>query len=348
MVKAVLVGCGAMSRAWLEAAARDRRPRRSSGWSTSIDGARRGARRRVRPRRRRDRHRPRRGARRAPARTWSSTSSFPPARRDVVADRASRHGCHVLTEKPLADSPRGRPGDRRRGARGRPHPRGDPEPPLPRRGRGASAASSPRARSARRPASTATSSSPPHFGGFREEMRPRAAARHGDPHLRRGALPDRRRSPTAVYCREWEPKGSWYQQGSSAAAIFEMAGGVVFTYRGSWCADGLRTSWESAWRIVGERGALTWDGFDGIRAEVRTGEPRRALRQGQRRSRCRRSTRATAIGGHLGRHRRISSPRSRTAPQPETARRPTTSRAWRWCSARSRAPRAGRRVAIEP
>ena len=46
---------------------------------------------------------------------------------------------------------------------------------------------------------------------------------------------------------------------------------LVFTYRGSWCADGLRTSWESAWRIVGERGTLVWDGFDDIRAERATG-----------------------------------------------------------------------------
>ena len=34
-------------------------------------------------------------------------------------------------------------------------------------------------------------------------------------------------------------------------AIFELGGGVVFNYRGSWCASGARTSWESAWRFVG-------------------------------------------------------------------------------------------------
>ena len=42
----------------------------------------------------------------------------------------------------------------------------------------------------------------------------------------------------------------------------------MFTYRGSWCADGFRTSWEAGWRIVGERGSLIWDGFDELRAEV--------------------------------------------------------------------------------
>ena len=39
-----------------------------------------------------------------------------------------------------------------------------------------------------------------------------------------------------------------------------MGDGVIFNYRGSWCADGARTSWEAAWRIVGERGSLVWDG----------------------------------------------------------------------------------------
>jgi predicted ABC-type sugar transport system permease subunit len=40
-----------------------------------------------------------------------------------------------------------------------------------------------------------------------------------------------------------------------------MPGGAVVSYRGSWCAEGLRTSWEAAWRIVGERGTLTWGGI---------------------------------------------------------------------------------------
>jgi predicted dehydrogenase len=109
----------------------------------------------------------------------------------------------------------------------------------------------------------------PHFGGFREEMRHVLfldmaihtfdAARFlaGD-------------AANAVYAQEWEPSNSWYSQGSSAAAIFEFSNGCVFTYRGSWCADGLRTSWESAWRIVGSKGSVVWDGHDDIRAEAVT------------------------------------------------------------------------------
>jgi len=76
---------------------------------------------------------------------------------------------------------------------------------------------------------------------------------------------------TGVYCREWDPKGSWYRQGSSALAVFDLENGAVFTYRGSWCAEGLGTSWECAWRIVGDRGALLWDGRDDIRIEVAAG-----------------------------------------------------------------------------
>jgi predicted dehydrogenase len=79
--------------------------------------------------------------------------------------------------------------------------------------------------------------------------------------------------PQAVYCSEWEPTGSWYRQGSSAVAIFELGGGVVFNYRGSWCASGARTSWESAWRFVGTRGTLLWDGYDELHAEVATDRP---------------------------------------------------------------------------
>jgi predicted dehydrogenase len=52
--------------------------------------------------------------------------------------------------------------------------------------------------------------------------------------------------------------------------VFEMGGRILFSYRGSWCAEGLRTSWESAWRIVGTRGTLLWDGEDDIRAEIMT------------------------------------------------------------------------------
>lgn len=72
----------------------------------------------------------------------------------------------------------------------------------------------------------------------------------------------------AVYCHEWNPPGSWYDHDASAVAIFEMSDGIVYTYRGSWCAEGLNTPWESEWRIIGTQGSVTWDGKDGFRGQV--------------------------------------------------------------------------------
>jgi predicted dehydrogenase len=107
----------------------------------------------------------------------------------------------------------------------------------------------------------------PHFGGFREEMSHVLLldmAIHTFDALRcMTGL-----AASGVYCREWNPPHSWYREGSSAAAIFELETGAIFVYRGSWCAPGLPTSWESVWRFVGAKGALSWDGADLIRIEA--------------------------------------------------------------------------------
>lgn len=107
---------------------------------------------------------------------------------------------------------------------------------------------------------------PAHFGGFREKMdhvllidmaiHPFDAVR-----CLTGA------NAESVYCEEWNPKGSWWQHGASAHAIFQMNGGIRFTFRGSWCSEGLRTSWDSAWRIIGTKGTIIWDGLEDIRGE---------------------------------------------------------------------------------
>ena len=111
----------------------------------------------------------------------------------------------------------------------------------------------------------------PHFGGFRDEMNHVLLldmAIHSFDALRcMTGL-----AAQAVYCREWDPRGSWYRQGSSAVAIFELDNGALFTYRGSWCAAGLATSWECGWRFVGTRGSLLWDGHRQIRVEVATAQ----------------------------------------------------------------------------
>jgi predicted dehydrogenase len=110
-----------------------------------------------------------------------------------------------------------------------------------------------------------------HFGGFRDEMAHVLLldmAIHSFDAARWliGA------TPTAVYCRETNPKGSWYAQGASADALFDFANGVTMTYRGSWCAEGANTAWECNWRIIGTKGTILWDGNEGITAHVVAGD----------------------------------------------------------------------------
>ncbi|GGH73460.1 putative dehydrogenase [Pullulanibacillus pueri] len=100
----------------------------------------------------------------------------------------------------------------------------------------------------------------PHFGGFREEMDnvlilDMAIHTFDQARFITGA------DPVSVYCHEYNPPGSWYKGNASAICIFEMNDGSVFSYNGSWCAQGLGTSWESEWRVTGSEGSAKWDGF---------------------------------------------------------------------------------------
>ena len=97
-----------------------------------------------------------------------------------------------------------------------------------------------------------------HFGGFRDEMPSPLildmAIHHFDlARFMTGA------DPVAVYAKEFNPKGSWYKGDVAASCIFEMSDGVIFTYRGSWCAEGCHTSWNGDWRIIGDKGTLLYD-----------------------------------------------------------------------------------------
>jgi predicted dehydrogenase len=112
----------------------------------------------------------------------------------------------------------------------------------------------------------------PHFGGFREQMdhvllMDMAIHTFDQARFMTGA------DPVSVYCKEWNPPGSWYQHGASAVAIFDLVDPrtgkqIVYTYRGSWCAEGLRTTWEAEWRFIATRGSLKWDGDQGFTAET--------------------------------------------------------------------------------
>ncbi|MDO8684886.1 MAG: Gfo/Idh/MocA family oxidoreductase [Armatimonadota bacterium] len=106
-----------------------------------------------------------------------------------------------------------------------------------------------------------------HFGGFRDLMESPLVldmAIHTFDQARQISGAD----PVAVYCHEHNPKGSWYRGNASATCIFEMTDGIVFNYRGSWCSEGLITSWESEWRVQGSKGSAKWDGVNNLEAEV--------------------------------------------------------------------------------
>lgn len=107
----------------------------------------------------------------------------------------------------------------------------------------------------------------PHFGGFRAMM--------DNPLLLDMSIHtfDQARKilgadPVSVYCHEFNPPGSWFKGNASAICVFEMSGGAVFCYRGSWCTEGGSTSWEGDWRVTGEKGTAIWNGIHPPYAEV--------------------------------------------------------------------------------
>ncbi len=107
---------------------------------------------------------------------------------------------------------------------------------------------------------------PAHFGGFRAEMDhvlllDMAIHTFDEARFLLGARPSR------VSCHEWNPPGSWYTHGASAIVTAEMSDGSVFNYRGSWCAEGHMTSWEAEWRAIGTWGSALWDGHSQVDAE---------------------------------------------------------------------------------
>jgi len=63
----------------------------------------------------------------------------------------------------------------------------------------------------------------------------------------------------SVYAREFNPANSWFDGDASAVCIFEMDKGVVFTYRGSWCAEGFSTGWCGTWRFIGTKGTIIFE-----------------------------------------------------------------------------------------
>lgn len=106
-----------------------------------------------------------------------------------------------------------------------------------------------------------------HFGGFRDLMDSPLILDMAIHHFDLARFFSAH-DPQAVYALEFNPRGSWYRGDVAASCIFEMSDGVVFTYRGSWCAEGCHTSWNGNWRFVGERGTLLYEQDAEPRGEV--------------------------------------------------------------------------------
>jgi predicted dehydrogenase len=107
----------------------------------------------------------------------------------------------------------------------------------------------------------------PRFGGFRDEMDHVLLvdmAIHSFDAARYVLDSD----PVAVYCEEFNPAWSWYSGAASAAATFEFENGIRYVYTGSWCSDGLETSWNGSWRVNGSRGSASWDGESTARIQT--------------------------------------------------------------------------------
>lgn len=65
--------------------------------------------------------------------------------------------------------------------------------------------------------------------------------------------------PVAAVCHELHPPHSWFDGAAAAVCTFELDDGSLFSYRGSFIAEGFETSYDAAWRIVGARGTAVWD-----------------------------------------------------------------------------------------
>jgi len=193
----------------------------------------------------------------------------PQARHDVVAT-GLRHGCHVLTEKPMAASmAEARDLVALAAKAGRVHAVIQNRRFIP------------GVRRIKRLLDSGALGAVTslncdffvgaHFGGFREAMH-NVLLLDMAIHTLDAARFMAGKTPLAVYCLETNPQGSWYAHGAAANAIFEFSDGVVFNYRGSWSAEGANTSWESAWRIVGTKGTLLWDGAESFVANTVAGD----------------------------------------------------------------------------
>jgi predicted dehydrogenase len=200
----------------------------------------------------------------------------PPQFHRDVAVAALRAGCHVLTEKPLADTWERcleMVAEARRAGRvlmvAQNYRYSRPVQTLRRVIAGGTLG---------RPGQVAVEFyKGPHFGGFRDEMPyPLVidmSIHHFD--MMRFLLAA---DPVVLWARSWNPRWSWYKGDASATVFLEMrprddpSRTVPVTYTGSWCAQGGATPWNGEWRVLCEEGSVLLRD-DRVLIQRREGQP---------------------------------------------------------------------------
>jgi predicted dehydrogenase len=76
--------------------------------------------------------------------------------------------------------------------------------------------------------------------------------------------------PVAVSAVELDPAGSPFDGPAVAACTFELEEGILFCWRGSFCARGRTTSYFGRWQVDGSEATLAWDGRERLVVEVAT------------------------------------------------------------------------------
>ena len=65
-----------------------------------------------------------------------------------------------------------------------------------------------------------------------------------------------------VYCSSYNPPESHYNGPGSGTCVFQMKNGTVLVYNAVMDTKACRTSWHSAWRVIGSKGTAIWDSFE--------------------------------------------------------------------------------------
>jgi predicted dehydrogenase len=95
----------------------------------------------------------------------------------------------------------------------------------------------------------------PHFGGFRELMLYPLiidmSIHHFD--MMRFLLGHNAKE---IYARSWNPSWSWYKGDACATVSILFDNGITASYNGSWCSQGMETTWNANWRFECANGIL--------------------------------------------------------------------------------------------